>query len=145
MKQRSIIVPGEAAPPVESETSPEGRAVLGVCNDFFSAMERRDVELARTLVVPEGVLVSVRGEGSQRSSSNAEWLEGLPGRKQEVREHFTGEPVVMVDGDVAVVWSRYAFEVDGKPSHTGVDAFTLVRTGGVWKIAGGVYSVVPVE
>ena len=59
-----------------------------------------------------------------------------------MRESFDGEPTVMIDGDVAIVWAPYSFEVDGALSHTGVDVFNLLRTEDGWKVTGGVYSVV---
>ena len=100
---------------------------------------------AAQTVVPEGVFVSVSTlDGSQqtRHFSNAEWLERLPTRKREVREAFDGQPTILIDGDVGIVWTAYTFEVDGEPSHIGVDAFTLIRTEEGWRIAGGAYSVV---
>jgi len=47
----------------------------------------------------------------------------LPGRRQGPRQHyreaFDGRPTVLVEVDVAVVWTRYVFEIDGESSHTG--------------------------
>lgn len=120
-------------------------AVLQVVQELFDAMEHRDVELGAGSVVPEGVFVSVRSspEGRVvRSSSNAEWLAELPQQTLAMREVLTGEPTVLVEGDVAVVWAEYAFELEGRLNHTGVDAFTLVRTDDGWRIAGGAYTVI---
>ena len=50
-------------------------------------------------------------------------------------EEIMVEPVVVVDGDVAVVWGRYIFRVNGAISHCGVDHFSLVRRDGAWVIA----------
>jgi len=125
------------------------RAVLDATESFFRAMEERDVALGSRVVVPEGVFVSVRegeeGEREVRTMSNGEWLAGLADRESAVRETFTGRPHVLVEGDVAMVWGEYAFEVGGARRHTGMDVFTLVRTDEGWKIAGGAYSVEPVE
>jgi hypothetical protein len=51
------------------------------------------------------------------------------------------DPLVMVHEGIAVVWTPYEFQVNGKFSHCGVDAFSLVRIDGRWKIAGIVYTV----
>jgi len=47
----------------------------------------------------------------------------------------------MVHEGIAVVWTPYEFHVNGEFSHCGVDAFSLVRIDGQWKIAGIVYTV----
>jgi len=122
------------------------QAILDLSQRFFDAMERRDVELASRSVVPEGTFVNVRpvdGARSIRSFSNAQWLEELADpASEQVREWFTGTPLVLIEGDVAVLWGEYALEVDGEMSHTGIDVFTFVRTDDGWRIAGGAYSVV---
>lgn len=123
--------------------------IIAATEVFFDAMERRDVELARTVLVPEGVFSSMRengaGEREIRSFSNEEWMSRLAERRSDVRENYLGRPFVMVEGDVAMLWGEYEFVVDGERRHTGIDVFTLVKTGDGWMIAGGVYSVVPVE
>jgi len=51
------------------------------------------------------------------------------------------DPVVHVDGPIAVVWSRYRFTVHftengvaHDPSHCGIETFQLYRTDGRWQI-----------
>lgn len=41
---------------------------------------------------------------------------------------------VQLDGDLATVWAEYQVRKDGKVSHCGYDAFTLVRKQKAWKI-----------
>jgi ketosteroid isomerase-like protein len=124
------------------------QAIRSLSQDFFDAMEQRDVEMASRLVIPEGVFVHVRsidGQREIRSSSNAAWLERLGGREKEVHEAFTESPFILVEGDIATLWAAYEFEVDGHLSHTGIDAINFVRTEDGWRIAGGVYSVIRAE
>jgi hypothetical protein len=45
------------------------------------------------------------------------------------------DPIVHVDQNIAVVWSPYAFYVDGKPQHCGTDIFNLVKVDEKWLIA----------
>lgn len=126
--------------------SPDEREVLAVCQAFFDVIESRDAERGAQLTMPEGAFFSVHavdGEPVVQRLGVAQWLQGLADGRQHYREYFTGAPTVLVaDGDVAVVWADYVFEVDGERSHTGVDAFHLVRTADGWKIAGCVYTVV---
>jgi hypothetical protein len=45
------------------------------------------------------------------------------------------DPTVLIDGDIAMVWTRYDFHIDGEFSHCGVDAVLLLRTDDGWRIA----------
>jgi hypothetical protein len=44
------------------------------------------------------------------------------------------DPAIEIDGDIAYVWGRYNFYIDGKLHHCGYDHFDLVRDNGSWKI-----------
>lgn len=126
-------------------SSPDREAVLATVEAFFAAMEARDPAAAERTLLPEGQLVSTRVENGARlrkHRGNREWLDGLAAEKVRLREEFVGQPVVLVDGDVAAVFGAYAFWLDGRPSHTGVDVFSLLRTDEGWRISAGVYSVV---
>jgi hypothetical protein len=41
---------------------------------------------------------------------------------------------IQVDGAMAHVWTPYEFYVNNKFSHKGVNAFTLFKDNGLWKI-----------
>jgi ketosteroid isomerase-like protein len=41
---------------------------------------------------------------------------------------------IQVDGTLAHVWTPYEFYIDGKFSHSGVNAFILFKENGSWKI-----------
>jgi SAM-dependent methyltransferase len=51
------------------------------------------------------------------------------------------QPVVHVEGPLATLWAPYDFHVDGKRSHCGVDAVTLLRGDAGWRVAGITYTV----
>ena len=46
----------------------------------------------------------------------------------------------MVSGGVAMVWMPYDLYVNGAWSHCGADVFTLVKSGGAWRIASMAWS-----
>lgn len=123
----------------------DARAALAAVEALFAAMATRDVAAAERLVVPDGtfvVAVSEGGERRLRSSTLRDFVTNLGRGDGVLRETFTEQPRVLVEGDVAVVWGRYEFAIDGATSHTGIDALALVRTADGWKLAGGAYSVV---
>lgn len=41
---------------------------------------------------------------------------------------------IQVDGAMAHVWTPYEYHLNGKLSHKGVNAFTLFKDNGLWKI-----------
>ena len=142
------IVSGCASDGGPLRPSAEQRSALAVVEALFAAMATRDVAAIEPIVVPEGVFVVALTEGGkrlQRSSTLKAFLEQIGSGTSALDEHFTETPRVLVDGDIAVVWGRYVFAVDGKPSHTGIDAIHLIRTDTGWKIAGGAYSVIREE
>jgi hypothetical protein len=51
------------------------------------------------------------------------------------------DPVVHVNGPIAVVWTPYDFHVNGNFSHCGIDVFNLVRVGDTWRISSVAYTV----
>jgi hypothetical protein len=53
------------------------------------------------------------------------------GRRLEERVH---DPEVRVDDNLAQVWARYDFLVDGTRSHCGVDSYHIIRTDRGWRI-----------
>lgn len=131
----------ESAPPVNADKT----AVLATVQALFDAMHSGDREAAARTVLPDGVFVVTfvkDGKRVERVVAIREWLEKLPRDPAVLLEEFVGRPTVLVDGDVAVVWGTYSLRVDGKLSHTGVDAFNLVRTDTGWRICGAAYSMI---
>lgn len=119
--------------------------VLGVVQALFDVIEARDTARGAELTLPDATFTSVRlvdGRRAIRATSAAEWLASLEQGDDRYFEGFVGEPTVLVEGDVATVWTEYLFDVNGARSHTGFDAFNLVRTDDGWKLAGAAYSVV---
>jgi hypothetical protein len=121
----------------------ERKAVLKVVQEFFDTMASKDVDGARRILIPEGRFHSIREqEGKQviRTFTNEEYLGDLSEGKNRLRERMWS-PEVHIRGFIATVWTPYDFWIDDELSHCGVDSFNLIKTGGKWKISGGVYTV----
>ena len=130
----------------QSATAVDRAGVLDAIEVFFSSMTAKDVEMAKSVLEPQGRFFSARtardGTRSVRTFTNQEYLDGLAGGTAIQRERIW-DPQVLVHGDIASVWAPYDFHVDGAFSHCGVDSFDLIRTADGWKITGGVYTVQP--
>ena len=123
--------------------SADEAAVVAAVQKFFDAIAARDLDAARTVLLPEGRDHSVRErpEGPIiRSFTNEDFVERLATGTEHWLERMW-EPKVMIHGRIAVLWAPYDFHRDAEFSHCGVDAFTLVKTETGWKISGGVYTV----
>ncbi|MBT8398233.1 MAG: hypothetical protein KJN92_14770, partial [Gemmatimonadetes bacterium] len=73
--------------------------------------------------------------------SGGDFLASLGGEDQDLLERMW-EPVVKVEGRVAMVWTPYDFHLNGEFSHCGIDVFTLVDGGEGWQVASITYNVV---
>jgi len=112
-------------------------AVMAPINAMFSGLEARDGAKILAQTRPEGgaTVATEKPDGSRaiRHLSWADFAGGIKPGPERYQEKLL-DPAVEVDGDVAMVWSRYVFTVDGKPQHCGVDHFDLVRENGAWKV-----------
>lgn len=120
-------------------------AVLTAVQQFFDAMASGDSAAMRSVVVPEGRYFSVRDTPDGPAiggATNADMLALIATTEQQFLERMW-EPVVSLHGGIATVWTEYDFHENGRFSHCGVDAFSLIRTTEGWKIAAIVYTVKP--
>jgi hypothetical protein len=106
-------------------------------NAMFAGLEARNGAAIIAQTRPEGgaTAVAEKPDGT-RAIRHLSWVDFAGGIKPGP-EHYQEkllDPAVEIDGDIAMVWSRYVFTIDGKPHHCGIDHFDLVRENGAWKI-----------
>lgn len=132
--------------PAPEPSAAERAAVLAAVEGFFTGMRARDSAglangfTARATWVTAGYR---EGKVSISRRSAADDVGRMTRSPQDLDERWLEEPVVRVDGDVALAWGYYQFKVGGKVSHCGYDSFHMIREDGAWKIEGGVYTVRP--
>jgi tetratricopeptide (TPR) repeat protein len=125
-----------------SAHSEEQHVILAV-EQFFKALEMRDAKLARDILMPEGVVYSVRDEGGEkviRATTHQQIIDSFGSSSEKMLERMW-DPKVLIHKEIAVLWTKYDFHRDGKFSHCGVDAFNLIKTPDGWKISGIFYTV----
>jgi hypothetical protein len=111
------------------------RAVLAVVDRMFAALATRDSAALLAEVVPEG-RATANLLGPDRRVRSAAWpafADRLAQGRERLAERLI-DPHVHIEGDIAMIWSRYEFEIDGRFSHCGIDHFDLVRIDGRWKV-----------
>ncbi|MBX9884965.1 MAG: nuclear transport factor 2 family protein [Novosphingobium sp.] len=130
---------GTALPPPGTEEA----AVMGPVNAAFAAIAARDGERLRPVVREDGNLIIAQeaADGTRKIVRRpmTEFITGMKPGPERYEERLY-EPAIEIDGDVAFVWGRYNFYIDGKLHHCGYDLFDLAREGGQWRIANITYS-----
>jgi len=123
---------------LSSAAAPEEDTVLSIVDDFFVALERADAGAFRGMVEVDAQLQGMRpgpeGVPKTQLETREPWLERLGGLEGKIVELYW-DPVVNISPvGLAHVWTPYYIEYEGKTIHCGIDAFTLVKREGGWKI-----------
>lgn len=112
-------------------------AVLATVQKVFDAMRTRDTTLFTQAFDTSARLVGVsaRGTPAITLTTPAQFAAAvLRAPAGNVWHERIYDPEVRIDLPVAQVWAYYTFHLNATFSHCGVDAFMLVKVGGVWKI-----------
>jgi len=123
---------------VFAQKADDAKDALAVVNKLWAEMAAANPAGIVALHNPGAQLVAViKGKDGKTAIHNltADQFSKNFAVKKELKEDMYA-PEVKVDGDVALVWGRYVFFVEGKISHCGLNAFHLVRTDAGWKIGG---------
>jgi hypothetical protein len=115
-----------------ADTATEERAaVLETVQALMDAIPPRDGAALRELLVPGGSAVRSRDD-KVICTPLADFR--LPGGTEALEERFY-QPVVLIDADIAMVWTRYDFLVDGQVHHWGTNILSLLKRDGRWRIS----------
>jgi hypothetical protein len=117
----------------------DDKAIVETIQRVFDAMAAHDPDAARAVLVPEGRVIASRANGTVTNISQEEFAARLATARQKYLERMWN-PKVLVRGNIAQVWAEYDFHLDGKFSHCGIDAFTLLKNATGWKVAGISYT-----
>jgi len=139
-----------------ADASPDTQAIAQVVQAFGQAIRARDAAGFRALFLPDAVTWrQVYADDSLRRLRQRRTLEKVPPLDGDspgamidgiVRAGAAvDEPVaglrILSDGDVATVFFRYSYCVDGAPTNYGSESWQLLRTEAGWRIASVVWSV----
>lgn len=112
-------------------------AVKTTITRMFDGMKRADTTQLTALFLPGARLQTVvnkQSDVSVRDEAIGKFIEAVgKATPNSLDERLTGMDV-KIDGELATVWTPYAFYYNGQLSHCGANAFTLVKMGGNWKI-----------
>jgi hypothetical protein len=112
----------------------EEDAVLKAVQKTFDAMAAHDGVALYELFLPEATIVAVLPDGKLRSMRGDEFIQRSVSSQEKILERMW-DAMVSVNGGVATLVAPYDFHREGKFSHCGVDAVTLLKTASGWRIS----------
>jgi hypothetical protein len=138
-----IIAVANQAPPAAAAQTPaaDQAAVVAVAESALAAVSRSDFVAFTDLMLDSAVTFAAgerNGQFRLQFRTRAQQRATPTGAKYTERGF---RPEVHMSGPLAMVWLPYDFYRDNKWSHCGVDAFTLLKVDGRWRIATLVWSV----
>jgi hypothetical protein len=128
-----------------SEPSLDQAAVFAVVQRFFDALHAKDGDALRATCQPgaqfTGERVTADGIVLRQRNVEADAIRFAESKDAYLERMWS--PAVLINGRIAVVWTRYDFHLNGRLSHNGTDCFTLMKTDAGWKIVCGAYTMEP--
>lgn len=128
-----VISTAFAMSPVRAATSEE-QAVLVPIQALFDGMAKYDRDAMLVPVQPEGSVALLR-DGKVVRMTLGDFANHIKPGKDKIQERIH-DPLIRIDGDIAMVWAPYEFLINGQVKHCGTDVVNLVRIAGRWLIAG---------
>jgi hypothetical protein len=129
-----------------AQKADDAKDALAVVNKMFAEMAAHNPAGILALYTPEAQLAAAiktkDGKSVIRTFAVEAFSKNFAEKKNELKEEMYA-PETKVYGDLALVWGRYVFFIDGKISHCGVNAFHLVRTETGWKVANASTTIEP--
>lgn len=126
-----------ATAPLFAQSSTDEPVVRAAISRFFEGMNKADSSLVKTTLMPGAKLQTVvnkEGQVSVKEDDFSKFIASIGKAKAGSLDERLGTYDVKLDGDLATAFTPYQFWYNGKQSHCGSNAFTLVRIGGAWKI-----------
>jgi hypothetical protein len=140
----SLASPGQSQPSTPRlNADRDVAAVMATINAMLAGVATHDSAAMLAVIRPEGkATVAVEKQDGSFILRHLSWTDFVAGIKPgpEKLEPRLKEPIVKVDGDIAMAWTPYTFLIDGKVHHCGINHFDLVRENGGWKILNVTYS-----
>ena len=115
----------------------ETEAVKKVINRLFDGMRRGDSSMVRSTFSKGLIMQSISNkEGiiQVRTDDAAGFLKAVGTPHPEIWDERISFDQVLIDSNLASVWTSYKFYIGDKFSHCGVNSFQLVKGNEGWKI-----------
>ena len=132
----SILISGLSGS-VLAQGRNEETAVKATVNKLFEGMQKADSTLLIPLFTPTARLQTVvnkEGEITVHDDAIGKFIRSIGKAKAGTLDERLAGMEIKIDAELATAWTPYVFYAQDKKSHCGVNAFTLVKMNGNWKI-----------
>jgi hypothetical protein len=133
-----LLLLGSATTALAQKTAAETEAVKQTIQSFFEGMRKGDSTLVRRALAPGAVFHSLSNRNGQtqlRPENPADFVKAVGTPHQEVWDERITFDKVLIDANLASVWTPYEFYLGSTFSHCGYNSFQLVKLADGWKIA----------
>lgn len=117
--------------------SSEEVAVKATINKLFGGMQKADSTLLKPLFTPTARLQTVvnkEGDITIHDDAIGTFINSIGKAKAGTLDERLSGMEIKIDAELATAWTPYVFYLQDKKNHCGVNAFTLVKMNGNWKI-----------
>jgi hypothetical protein len=108
--------------------------VKQVIDQLFKGMLEADSAKVVSVFHPSAVLQTISKDAGIRNDGFTSFGSSMKRLKPGQLDERITYGSILVDGNLASVWTPYNLYFDGKFMHCGANSFHLVRTNGAWKI-----------
>ncbi|WP_303311631.1 nuclear transport factor 2 family protein [Hymenobacter sp. BT730] len=118
--------------------SAEEAAVKKTIATFFEGMRQADSTLVRSTLAPGAIfhtIINRKGITELLPESPAEFVKAVGTPHKEVWDERISFDKILIDANLASVWTPYEFYLGTTFSHCGYNSFQLVKLADGWKIA----------
>ena len=127
---------GQMFPALASEVLlPEDEIMITV-DRFFEAINASDTNTMQEVLLPTAVFSSimVQADGTTNVSNNlvSSFFDSINDGPKIVERYW--DPILLVNGPIAVFFAPYDMHVGGQYSHCGIDNFDLIKVEDQWRI-----------
>lgn len=116
-----------------SQTSEED-LVKSTINQLFIGMKTSDSVLIRKSFSKTAVLQTITKTGEVKNENINDFVLSISKAEKQSLDERIKFSNILIDGNLASVWTPYEFYYKGQFSHCGVNSFQLVKSNNEWKI-----------
>ncbi len=109
-------------------------SVKKAVNQLFIAMKTSDSILIRKSFSKNAVLQTITKTGEVKNENINDFVLSISKAEKQSLEERIKFSNILIDGNLASVWTTYEFYYKGQFSHCGVNSFQLVKSNNEWKI-----------
>lgn len=116
----------------------EEKAIRHTIDQMFTGMRTSDTMLIASAFSPTAVMQTIvnKNDGSTvvRTETVGDFVKAVGKPRADILDERISFGSILIDGNMAAVWTPYEFYLGKTFSHCGVNSFQLVKMNGSWKI-----------